>query len=164
MPGAPPTPAQPLASFERVGIRYGLWVGVAFIVFFLLMKVLGLHERTVVAYANGIFLVGGIILALSEYKRLTNNRVNYLPGLGVGFLTSLVSSVILALFFVAYSAIDKEFASHVMTANLFGVPLSIMMIFFVIILHATVAGTFVGFIAMQFFKRPDHRTDDDGDI
>lgn len=163
MPGAAPQPATPMMGFERVGIRYGLWVGTAYIVFFLLMKVLGLHERTEVSYVNGVFLIGGIILALREYKRATHNRIDYLPGLGVGFLTSLVSSVILGLFFIAYSSFDKEFASHVQTANLYGMQLSVLMIFLVIILHGTVAGTVVGFIAMQFFKRPDHRMDTDTD-
>lgn len=163
MPGATPQPPTPLMSFERLGIRYGLWVGVAYIAFFLLMKALGLHERTEVAYVNGLFLIGGIILALREFKRATHNRVDYLPGLGVGFLTSLVSSAILALFFIAYSSFDKEFASHVMTANLYGIQLSVLMIFLVILLHGTVAGTFVGFIAMQFFKRPDHQMEDDQD-
>ncbi|MBC7447317.1 MAG: DUF4199 domain-containing protein [Hymenobacteraceae bacterium] len=164
MPGATPQPAQPLTGFERIGIRYGLWVGTAYIAFFLLMKVLGLHERTEVAYVNGIFLVAGIILALREYKRVTQNRIDYLPGLGIGFLTSLVSSVILALFFIGYSTFDKEFASHVMTANLYGIQLSVLMIFLVIVLHGTVAGTFVGFIAMQFFKRPDHQLRGDSDV
>lgn len=161
MPGARPQPATPLTGFERLGIRYGLWVGTAYIVFFLLMKVLGLHQRTEVAYVNGLFLVVGIVLALREFKRATHNHINYLPGLGVGFLTSLVSSVVLALFFVAYSTFDKQFASHVMTANLYGMQLSVLMIFLVIILQGTVAGTFIGFIAMQFFKRPDHKLDED---
>ena len=164
MPGAAPVPAQPLTSFERLGIRYGLWVGTAYIAFFLLMKVFGLHERTEVAYINGVFLIGGIVLALREYRRATHNRIDYLPGLGVGFLTSLVSSVILALFFIAYSTIDKEFASHVMTGNLYGMQLSVLMIFLVIILQGTVAGTFIGFIAMQFFKRPEHQMDQDSDV
>lgn len=161
MPGAPPVPPQPMTGFERIGIRYGLWVGTAYIVFFLLMKVLGLHERTEVAYVNGVFLIGGIVLALREYKRVTRNHIDYLPGLGVGFLTSLISSIILALFFIGYSTFDKEFASHVMTANLYGMSLSVLMIFLVIILQGTVAGTIIGFIAMQLFKRPDHRIDED---
>ncbi len=161
MPGAAPQPAQPLMGFERVGIRYGLWIGVAYIAFFLLMKVLGLHERTEVSYINGVFLITGIVLALRYYRQATHNRVDYLPGLGVGFLASLVSSIILALFFIGYSTFDKEFASHVMTANLYGMQLSVLMIFLVIILQGTVAGTFIGFIAMQLFKRPDHKIDED---
>ena len=163
MPGAAPQPATPMMGFERVGIRYGLWVGVAYIVFFLLMKVLGLHERTEVAYINGVFLIAGIVLALREYKRATHNRVDYLPGLGVGFLTSLISSIILGLFFVGYSSFDKEFASHVTTSNLYGIGNSVLMILLVIVLQGTVAGTFIGFIAMQFFKRSDHQMDADAD-
>lgn len=152
--------ARPAARFESYGIRYGLMVGAAYVGFFLLMKVLGLHTHTEVAYANGIFLIAGIVLALRDYKRAVNGRLDYLPGLGLGFLVSLISSIVLALFFVLYSTIDKEFASHVMTSNLYGMSLSVLMIFLVIILHGTVAGTFVGFIAMQFFKRSDHQLND----
>lgn len=160
MPGAPPAPHQPLTSFERVGFRYGLYTGAAYILFFLLMKVLGLHERTEVAYANGLFLIGGIFLALRNYQHVMHGRNNYLPGIGIGFLVSAVSAVILALFFVGYTSIDREFAAHVQTANLYGMNLSVLMVFLVIILQGTVGGTIIGYILMQFFKRPDHQLND----
>lgn len=160
MPGAPPAAHQPMTSMERIGFRYGLFTGAAFIGFFLLMKVLGLHERTEVAYVNGAFLVAGIFLALRYYQHVMHGRNNYLPGIGIGFLVSAVASVVLGLFFVLYSSIDREFAAHVQTANLYGMNLSVLMIFLVIVLQGTVGGTIVGYILMQFFKRPDHRLDD----
>ncbi len=160
-PGRTPrTTDAPTVRFERLGLRYGLWTGVAYIVFFLLMKVLGLHERTEVSYLNGLFLIGGIVLALREFKRVTRNHIPYLHGLGTGFLVSLYSSIILALFFVGYTAFDKEFAGHIASANLYGLNLSVIMVALMIILQGTIGGTIIGFIAMQYFKSNDHQLED----
>ena len=149
----------PTPRFERFGIRYGLFVGVGYIAFFLLMKVLGLHEKPQLAYLNGIILAIGVVLGIKAYKTSVNGNIDYLPGIGVGFMVSLVSSIILGLFFIAYSSIDKEFVASMQARNLYGLDMSVIMTFLVIIMQGTVGGTIIGFIAMQYFKRADHRSD-----
>src|SRR5688572_22760512 len=94
--------ASGIASYQKVSIKYGIFVGIAHIVYFLLMGLLGLHDMIELSFLSGIFLVIGIIVAISKVKRLNNGNIRYFEGLGVGVTVGVVSSVILAIFLAIY--------------------------------------------------------------
>ncbi|WP_276499723.1 DUF4199 domain-containing protein [Pontibacter litorisediminis] len=143
--------------FQNIAIKYGLMVGVAHIVFFLIMRILGLTHIVELSYLSGIFLVIGIVMALSKYKRLSGVGVRYFDGLGIGVVTAFVSSLILALFLVLYVTVfDKAYLEQMQASALFPTGLSVLSMFWVTIGHGTWPGFLVGFVAMQWFKNPEH--------
>nr|AGU11754.1 hypothetical protein [uncultured organism] len=145
-------------SLQKTATRYGVFTAVASIVYFLLMKVLGLLEQIQYSFLVGVILSIGICLAIAQYKRQNDLRITYLSGLGVGFATSLVSSVLFGAFVTIYSMFDKTFVTAMQTRDLFGLDLSVAAVCFIgILLQGVMIGSFVGYIAMMYFKSPDHK-------
>ncbi|OKL39653.1 DUF4199 domain-containing protein [Pontibacter flavimaris] len=144
-------------SFQNIAIKYGLIVGAAHIIFFLLMRMLGLTDIVELSYLSGIFLIIGIVVAISRFKRLRGGVIRYFDGLGVGLITAFVSSLILALFLVFYvTVLDRSYLEMMQSSALFPEGLSVLSMFWITIAHGTWPGFIVGFIAMQWFKSEEH--------
>ncbi|WP_018478117.1 DUF4199 domain-containing protein [Pontibacter roseus] len=146
-------------SYRMISVKYGIYTGLAHIAFFLLMRVLDLQNRVELSLLSGLFLVIGIVVAISSYKRAVHGMIPYLKGLAIGGTVGVVSSVILALFLVVYlTVLDTEYLESLQVSSLFPQSLSVLSVFVMTILYGTVPGVIIGFIAMQWFKRPDHTT------
>ncbi|MHA6248440.1 DUF4199 domain-containing protein [Pontibacter sp. CAU 1760] len=144
-------------SFQNVAIKYGILVGIAHIVFFLLMWMLGFSENVELSYLSGIFLIIGIVVAISNYKRKSGGIVHYFPGLAIGVITAFVSSLILGLFLLVFvTTLNREYLDALSTSGLFPEGLSVLSMFLVTLVHGTLPGFFIAFISMQWFKRRDH--------
>jgi hypothetical protein len=146
-------------TYQKVSLKYGIFVGIAHIVYFLLMRLLGLENRVELSLLSGLFLVIGIVMAIASYKRAVNGMINYLKGLAIGATVGVVSSTILAVFLVLYlTVIDKAYLNDLQASSLFPQSISILTVFVLTILYGTVPGMWLAFIAMQWFKRADHTT------
>ena len=144
-------------SFQNIAIKYGLLVGVAHIAFFLIMRLVNLTNIVELSYLSGIFLIIGITVALSKYKKLRGGFIRYFDGLGIGVITAFVSSLILALFLVFYvTVLDRAYLEMLQASALFPEGMSILAMFWITIAHGTWPGFIIGFIAMQWFKSPEH--------
>ncbi|WP_242919434.1 DUF4199 domain-containing protein [Pontibacter liquoris] len=144
-------------SYQNLAIKYGLLVGIAHILFFLIMRLLGLTDIVELSYLSGIFLVIGIVVAISKYKKLRAGMINYFEGLAIGAITAAVSSVILGIFLVLFIVLfDQQYLETLGASGLFPHSISILTMFLVTIVQGTWPGFLVAFIAMQWFKRPDH--------
>ena len=143
-------------SYQKIGIKYGILVGVAHIIYFLLRGVLGLQDVVELSFLSGIFLVIGIIVAISKYKKV-NNTIEYFSGLGIGATVGVVSSVLLAIFLVLYISLYRAtYIENLQSSSLFPESISLMWLFILTIVYGTIPGFFIAFIAMQWFKRADH--------
>ncbi len=147
-----PVPVTPVA------IRYGLFLGAALIAFFLIMRVISLYQMVELSFLNDIIRVIFIVMAIKAYKSMRGGHINYLPGLGLGALVSLVGSVIIGLFMFIYSSlIDQDFLNNVNFEEYFGYDLSPFMLFWHVTIWGAGIGIILSFIAMQFYKSPDHK-------
>ncbi|RIJ41818.1 DUF4199 domain-containing protein [Pontibacter oryzae] len=146
-------------SFQNIAVKYGLLVGLAHIAYFLLMRLLSLINIVELSYLSGLFLVAGIVMAISKFKRIKGGVINYFEGLGIGVVTAFVSSLMLALFLVLFVTLfDDTFVDSLSASALFPEGLSILTMFWITVAHGTWPGFFIAFIAMQWFKRQDHTT------
>ncbi|AKD04412.1 DUF4199 domain-containing protein [Pontibacter korlensis] len=149
--------ASPKVTYQKVSIKYGILVGIAHIAFFLLMWALGLTDIVELSFISGIFLVIGICVAISNFKRAKNGLIEYFQGLAIGATVGAVSSALLALFLMLFLSIaDQEYLSTLQASSLFPESLSRLVLFVLTIVYGTVPGLWVAFIAMQWFKRPEH--------
>ena len=150
--------ARTSTSLQKTAARYGIFTALASIAYFLLMKAFGLLDQIQYSFLVGVILSIGICLAIAQYKRQNDLRITYLSGLGVGFVTSLVSSVLFGAFVSIYSMFDKTFVTAMQARDLFGLDLSMAAVCFIgILLQGVMIGSFVGYIAMMYFKNPDHK-------
>ncbi len=144
-------------SFQNLAIKYGLWVGVAHVAFFLFMRLLNQIQNISLSFLSSIFVIIGIVMALAKYKKLNAGKLEYFTGLAIGTITAAVSSLILGLFLVFFViVVDRTYLDALSASGLFPEGLSIISMFLVTLLEGTIPGFIVAFIAMQWFKRRDH--------
>ncbi|MDC7995212.1 DUF4199 domain-containing protein [Altibacter sp. HG106] len=93
--------------------KYGIGAGVIMILYFLLSKVLGLHEYPVFSALNGVIIGGAIFLALKTYKKSTS-KFEYQDGFQIGLFTGGLATIIISAFMAFYIfQLDSEFAQAV---------------------------------------------------
>ncbi len=149
--------ASSTVTYQSVAIKYGILVGLAHIIYFILMWILGLIETIELSFISGLFLVIGISVAISRFKAKKNGIVHYFEGLGIGATVGVVSSVILALFLMVFlSAIRTGYLENLQASALFPESLTKLSLVMLTSIYGAVPGLIIGFIAMQWFKRRDH--------
>lgn len=85
-------------------VKYGIITGVLFIVYFLLMKLLGLAHVFQLRYLNFLILIIMSYMALTQVE--DRHKLRYLNGLGACLLLAGISYSILAIFMFIYLKID----------------------------------------------------------
>ena len=144
-------------SILPVSLKYGVFIAIFYIVYTLLMQALGFTKIVELRFINGIFLAVGVFMAIREYKLSQNGVIKYFSGFGIGFLVGAIGSFIFALFMVLWvKIIDDSLLETIRTSEYFAPNLSEWMMFMTIMVEGMWPGFILGFIAMQWFKRPDH--------
>ena len=100
--------------FWKNSMNFGAIVGLAFIIYEVLLFVLGLSESTTAGYLNYVILIAGIFIGTKQFRDNYNNGlISYANALGSGTLISLFASIILAFYmyifmeFIDPDALDK---------------------------------------------------------
>lgn len=146
-------------SYQNVAVKYGILVGIVHIIFFLIMWALDLLEIIELSFISAIFLVIGIVVAISSYKKVRRGGIRYLEGFGIGATVGAVSSAILALFLMVFlGTLRTGYLENLQASGLFPESLTLLSLFVLTILYGTIPGALIAFIAMQWFKRRDHNT------
>lgn len=147
---------------EKIGLKYGLLTAAGLILYFFLMKLLGLIHITELRFLNGLIMAIGVVLAIRALKIVSSGKIGYFKGLGTGVITAVVATVLFASFMVAYIGIAGEDLIEMLTAErYFGQRVAStpgIVIFSVLMLEGLISGFFISFIAMQYFKRNDYKT------
>lgn len=145
-------------NISRYAFRYGLLIAAACIVYFLLMRLLHLHTMVTLSLLNAIFVSAGIFFAIRSYKAAKRGMINYLEGLGLGFVTGLIAGAVFSAFIILFSSfIDTQFLDDTTADEYFGSDVSRMALFGYIALEIWMSGALAAFVFMQYFKRPDHK-------
>ncbi|RIJ41817.1 DUF4199 domain-containing protein [Pontibacter oryzae] len=146
---------------EKIGLKYGLLTAIGLIVYFLLMRVLGLVHIIELRFFNGVIMAVGVVLAIKAYKNQVANKIGYFKGLGTGIVTAVVSTTIFSVFMVSYVKIGGTALIEMLSAEqYFGeriVATPGVVIFTVLMLEGVISGFMIAFIAMQYFKQREHK-------
>jgi hypothetical protein len=146
-------------SLEKTGAWYGFLNGICLIIYAVLLQLLNLTEVPLLRVGFIIISLIFICLAISSLKQGRDGKILYLHGLGVGAVTSIVSSVMFGIFTIINI---QFFNSHIMDVlrneNIMAEHLTVSSVFMVITMFGIVGGVIGAFIAMQYFKNPDHKT------
>lgn len=139
---------------ERIGIRYGLWVSVGLIVFFLLMKLIGLVHIVELRALNIFILAAGVITAIRELKNTSPRRhLSYLKGFGLGLMTTAIGVVVFSLFLFFYlAALDPGFMLNLQQTERLGSYLNPYTVAILIIIEGGFSGVILSLATMQYMK------------
>ncbi|MFD2512596.1 DUF4199 domain-containing protein [Pontibacter locisalis] len=146
---------------ERVGIKYGVLTAAGLIGYFVIMMLLGLTDVIELRFLNGVIMAIGVTLAIRAYKISVNGQIAYLQGFGVGTITAVVATTLFAALMVLYIKIAGEgLVSTLSTQRYLGERVMStpgVVVFIVLMLEGVISGVMISFIAMQWFKRDEHK-------
>jgi hypothetical protein len=140
-------------QFQQLGLMAGLVISTLFIGWFMLMNALGLGHISELRYVNFVFLLGGLAYVFHHFKQPDHN-IEYLPGLGLGFITTTASIVPFAMFlYVYFSYLDAALLVQIKSSSaLMGTYLTPFAIAGAVLMEGLAYGLIVSFVIMQYYK------------
>lgn len=98
----------------RYFTKYGIGIAIVLILYFLITKLLGLHQYPMLSSLNALIFGGGIFYAIRNYKRTTKD-FSYQEGFQIGLFTGGLATVIFSVFMAVYIfMLDHQFAEAVL--------------------------------------------------
>lgn len=102
-------------STARIALKWGIIVGVVIIILSTITSMTDLWKQSWASWIGYAFLLGGIIMALGEFKKANAGFLGFGEGLGLGTLLSAVVGVLGAIFSYIYiNFIDTTMLSRIM--------------------------------------------------
>ena len=98
----------------KLYFKYGAGIATFLILYFLALKIVGLHIYPVLSAFNGIIIGGGIFIAISNYKG-SHKHFKYEKGFQVGLYSGSFGSFLFTLFMAIYIYhLDENFAVQIL--------------------------------------------------
>jgi hypothetical protein len=145
-------------SIEKTGGWYGFLNGLALIVYGLVLQLTSLSDVPVLRFGFLIISVYFICMSIFSLKQARGGMIRYLQGIGVGSVTSIVATVMFAFFTVInIQFFGSNIIEILQSENTLGEHLTLTSVFLVITMIGIPGGVLTSFIAMQYYKRPDHK-------
>jgi len=144
------------------GIVYGLFAAAGLAVYFLLMRMLGLHDEYWLRVFNIVIVGTGLYMLLNNHIRRDHSRIGYLGSLGLGIRYTLTAVGVFILFLALYvNVIDKGFMEELQDATIWGTTITPGLAVMGLLIEGVVSGMILTFVMMQFFKGYLSRQDDE---
>ena len=148
-----------MATLEKVTkINTGVYKIAAFtalgmIVFFLLMKLVGLVTIVELRFFNFFIMFIGIRYKLLEARRANNGKLEYLQAMLTGFLTSLFTAIFFAVFIFIYLNIDHSFLEFIKATQPFGSYISPASASIITVIEGVAGGSIITFAMTHILNR-----------
>jgi len=98
----------------RLYLKYGIGIAVVLIVYFLILKVIGLHVYPVLSAFNGVIIGAGIFMAITFYKK-NHTKFKFEKGFQAGLFSGFLGAILFTAFMAIYIYhLDSEFATHIL--------------------------------------------------
>jgi ABC-type enterobactin transport system permease subunit len=140
---------------NRIPESYGLKIAGGLIVFFLLMKVVGLVHHYELRFLNVFIQVGGIFFALKKFKQTHEEHMNYFRALITGVATGAVASALFAVFLFVYMSVDSAFMQGIIENEPMGRYLNPYITAFMVALEGLFSGLLFTFIIINYVDTDD---------
>ncbi len=141
---------------SNIAFMYAFFTTVALVVYFLLMRVLGLAEHTTLRLFNFVILFIGVYKSISTFKDLTTTDFTYFRGLLFGMKTVLFTAFLFVGAIFLYYAFDPSFVDELLIKGRISGSASIFGLVGVILIEAIGSGFMSVFMCMQYLKNPQH--------
>jgi hypothetical protein len=135
---------------NRITESYGLRIAAALIVYFLLMRVIGLAHHVELRLLNLVILGIGVYFALRKFKESHEGHLNYFRGLITGVTTAAIGSMVFALFLFIYMKVDDSMMRAVIEQDRMGRYLNAYIAAFVVALEGVFSGLLMTFVLLNW--------------
>jgi hypothetical protein len=138
---------------EKKTIKYGGFIALGLIAYFLIVRLLGLHENSWLRLLNGVIVAFGIYKVIKDVKTESGVNFNYFDGFKAGIISGFVATLIFTFFMGIYIFyLDTEFAEKITAMSLGSastVPVSLL---FIILIEGFASTVILSLLFMQKFK------------
>jgi hypothetical protein len=137
--------------YLRPDIRYGLLITAGLIVYFMIMKFIGLVHVTELRAFNFFIMLGGLYLAFREFHETDINRgFNYMRAFVFGFSTAAIATLVFAVFvFVYVSFIDPRLMETIAEKGPLGEYLNPYVVSIIVALEGVLSGSLATFMIIN---------------
>jgi hypothetical protein len=98
---------------KKLAFRFGLWMLLGFIVFFLFMHLLGLSDNYNLRVLNGVIHLGVIYVTIRAFRSKYPNTVsNHVSGTAMGMFVSLVGVLGFTIFMILFLSLSPDFLNE----------------------------------------------------
>jgi hypothetical protein len=99
---------------RNLAIKYGIGIALVLVVYFLFLKLIGLHQYPVLSAFNGVIYGAGILLVMKRFKA-ESESFNYLEGFQLGLFAGGIATALFSFFMALYIfQIDTQFAHAIL--------------------------------------------------
>lgn len=104
-----------LHTSKHIPEKFGAFIAGALILYFFIMKLMGLAQITELRLINLPIYLIGMHLTFQQYRKANHGRLDYFHGMLVGAATTFVCVTIFAVFVFAYLQLNQHFMEIVKT-------------------------------------------------
>jgi uncharacterized membrane protein len=99
---------------RSLAIKYGIGIALALVAYFLLLKLIDLHNYPILSAFNGVIYGAGTLMVLKRFKS-ESESFDYLNGFQLGLFTGAIATVLFSFFMALYIfQIDTQFAHAIL--------------------------------------------------
>jgi hypothetical protein len=140
---------------NRIPENYGIKIAAGLIVYFLVMKFIGLGHHVELRLLNLFILVAGIFFGLKKFKETHADHLNYFRALVTGVAIGAVGSVLFALFLFIYMKVDSGMMQSIVENEPMGRYLNPYIAAFIVALEGVFSGLLVTFVLINWVSTDD---------
>lgn len=108
------TTTQNRPTIAATAIRYGVFTGIVAILYAFVLIISRQQGNAALGWLSMIIPIGGISLAMLDFRKRNGGYMTYGEGLGIGTLLSLVSGVLSTVFNFVYRVVDPSVVEQAM--------------------------------------------------
>ncbi|MCB0374732.1 MAG: DUF4199 domain-containing protein [Sinomicrobium sp.] len=138
---------------NKIHIKYGIGIAAGLIIYFLAVKLLGLHENPWLRILNGCIVASGLYFAIKQKKATEKEHFNYYSGARAGIYTGFIGTVIFVIFMAVYMFhLDPAFPEKIMDSWMRDYYQGPGILLFVITVEGVASTVILTLAFMQKFK------------
>ena len=138
-------------------LKYGLFITVSLIAYFLLLKVFDLHENPWLRLTNGVFMCLGIYFAIKRYKSSSGDEFSYINGTKTGLLTGFIATIIFTVFMAVYMFhLDTAFTKKLLGDWFADYEVGANILLFIVFIEGLASTVVLSLGFMQLFKKSNN--------
>ncbi|MCH2192580.1 DUF4199 domain-containing protein [Kordia sp.] len=138
---------------EKKTIKYGGFIALGLILYFLLVRIFGLHENPWLRLFNGVIVAYGIYTVIRNTKKDSGAGFNYFEGFKAGIFSGFIATLVFTFFMAVYIFhIDVAFGEKIMSMSLGSVSTEPGLLLFIILIEGFASTVVLSLLFMQKFK------------
>lgn len=135
---------------NRIPENYGIRIAAGLILYFVIMKMVGLSHHVELRLLNLLILTVGIYAALKKFRQTHKDSLNYFRGLITGVATGGIASLIFGAFLFLYMKFDSDMMKAIIDNEPMGHYLNAYMTAFIVVLEGFFSGLLVTFVLLNW--------------